>query len=265
MPTLDELLQNEILTPEQKEARVAEVLAGTMPGALRQYGQTSQAQNEAAFGKGMGLSTWNAYQQALNSLMEAEGAGKIRNDARTSVDAAQRAALGNAVSYATAERNRAANTAASNQSADIQRKGLAQQKSLAGQSMLFSGLSGLGGGVANIGMRTFGPEIKSGLKGLFGGAGTPGAPKSPATESAPNVEMPYGAGIDQDTAAGPEFGASFPSGLDLYGSETSLPSFGGDYSLDVAPLSFDFGGDQWSGLDALLMGAYDDPYRFAEY
>src|SRR5262245_42003923 len=99
MASLEDLLGQNLsagmMTPEQQAARVQQIVGASAPELMRKYGQTAQQINEGAFGRGMGLSTYNAYQQALNDLMEREGMGKIQNDAQTQVDAAQRAAVTN--------------------------------------------------------------------------------------------------------------------------------------------------------------------------
>jgi hypothetical protein len=254
--TLDDLIaglpqsmSNQILTPEQQRAQVEQQVGAAMPENLRQYGQLAQQQNEAAFGKGMGLSTWNAYQQALNSMNQTEAAGQIRQNAENAMRQAQQAAIGNAASYATSERNRAtqANLAASqNASADArQRAQLAAAGKGQTQGQIFSGLGGLAGGVGRYALSKegFGPELKGAaqsgynkLAGLFGGPKTEQAPDMAKTNEMSSEMAPASGGYNAPSS----FEASYPSGLNFSGGGTDLPAYGGGYSFDTP--SYDYSG-----------------------
>jgi hypothetical protein len=231
-------MQQQILTPEQQQARLQDYLNAANPEILRQYGQTSQQQNEAAFGKGMGLSTWNAYQQALNTLNQNEALNRARVEGQSAIDSAQRAAIGNAANYASNEMGR-------QQQAQMNRSNQRQATSFQNRNMLYGGLGGLAqGGLATVARdltRPAGQASSLGsaydrIKGLFGGGESPAAPNAPDMTNPPPVN--YGNAGDMSLANAsptvdytpPDLSPSFGGGYDFGGfnPQIQIP----DFSLD---------------------------------
>lgn len=236
MASLEDLLNQQILSPEQRQAKVESAVANAMPENLRRYGQLAQQQNESTFGKGLGLSTYNAYMNALNSMNQSEAAGQIRQNAENAVTQAQNAAIGNAASYATAEKNRAAQQQMAANQNTVQRQLMKQHGAQQTSGQIFQGLGGLAGGAIGGGARMFQPEIKGGLQSLYGKAF--GQPASPTTEQAPNIgggaEVPGGTGAAGDMNAA-NSSAYTPPSFDFSGGggAPSMPSYGGSAAYDM--------------------------------
>lgn len=211
------LLGQAISSPAEQQTSINDIMAANAPEALRKYGTTAQQIAESNFGRGMGLSSYNAYQQALNTLMQQEGMNKMQLDAKNQVDAAQRAAVGNAVNYATSEKNRA-----------MQARQIDAQKSTQLRGALIGGLGNLGAGTAGVLSRDLmRPEgqpssvgraydrLKAGM-----GFGKPGAPdlKTPGEGMGGTFE-----GEGQGPTSAPyEFSntSPYPSNLSLSGPDS---------------------------------------------
>jgi len=263
--TLDDLIaglpqnmSNQILTPEQQQARVQQSVAAATPEMLRQYGQTGQQQAESDFGRGMGLSTYAAYKQALNTMMQNEAGAKIQNDAQNAVNQAQQAAIGNAASYATSERNRASqagmNTENNAARAAMQRQAARAQGSAQNKNMLFQGLGGLASGGAGMVTKSLGPEIQGGIKGGYNKlAGLFGGPK---TEQAPDMAALRAGAADEAKAyeypPAPSYGDGGGGGFELpsYDFAPQMGDGGGGYDFNMPEI--DWGGGADMSLDQLL-------------
>lgn len=249
---LPQNLSDQILTPEQSQARVQQQVAAMAPEILRQYGQTAQQQNEAAFGKGMGLSTWNAYQQALNTLMQNEAIGKLGIESQNAVDAAQRAAVGNAANYASSEMNRQAQA----QQARAQRN---QATSLQNRSMIYQGLGGLAGGGLGLLGRTFQPEIQKGLRGLAGLGGG-----KPETEPNPSIGAGTGPLPSENAVPSPDY-PSLGGNMGF-----SLEPGGGVSAPDIGSSGYNYGGTDYTdfnwpdlSLGGLLQTTFDPQWDWS--
>ena len=264
-PTLDDLvaqlppqLGQAMRTPEELEAYRQMILQGTMPEALRQYGEGAQRVAESNFGRGMGLSSYNAYQQALQSLMESEGAAKIQLAAQQQAEAAQRAAVGNAMSYATSERNRAqqASEGAANRAnaQQMQRRGIkaGQQGQMMGQ--IYGGAAGAAGGlVGTLAKDLMRPEGESSAIGRAGGRLMD---LIPGSGDAKQVEPASGLGAGNIRAE--EYSApqvQLPaSAFDAAEGGYEMPSFESP-NFDLSSLFQDFDWNQvapnydWSNMD----------------
>jgi hypothetical protein len=253
--SLDDLITgaygNMIRTPDQLAARKQEILNATLPEYLRKFGQTTQAQNEASFGRGMGLSTYNAYQQALNTLMQNEGAANIENQAQQGVDQAQRAAVADAAGYVNADKNRAAqqSIAAGNQTVARQLQKMRGNQAV--QSGLIGGAANIGSGVGGMAAKSLlskggsgntpgemWQNLKANLNDLTGSGATPAYPEigssAGASEMAANPGA-YNAPTFDTSAVSPE--SSFP-GFDMsqWGSSGSDALTYGGPGLDLSSL-----------------------------
>lgn len=255
MATLDDLINsgyaNMIRSPEQMAARKQEVVDATLPEYLRKYGTTTQDQLESAFGRGMGLSTWNAQQMALRQLMESEGAANIENQAQTQIEQAQRAAIADAAAYRNAGANRAQAAANAQTQATVARQLSKARGSQANQAQLVQGLTGLGAGVGGLTLRALmakpGSEgspqsIWANAKGNLGF----GPDQAPSPQAPPALDLP-------ETGIGA--GDTYIPPLDLRSSYESTnfdtPSFG-DMNFDTpAYTTSDYGSWGYS-LDDLL-------------
>lgn len=180
MATIDSLaarlpadLEALLMDPTQQAAYEQQLVDRARGDIMEQGGNEARRVGEAYFGRGMGLSSLNAYAQGQVQGQIADALSKARLDANTNMMAAQRAALGQAANYVNAERGR-------QQQASQFNKQMKQQKSIANQNMLYGGLGGLAGGLAKGAGMMFAPEIKKGLQGLFSGTGAPGG------------QLPYG-------------------------------------------------------------------------
>jgi hypothetical protein len=149
-PTLQDLINQlpgtlgqGIMSPEEQAAEVQRITSATLPEALRKYGTTAQQIAESNFGRGFGLSSYNAYQQALNTLMQQEGTANIQNQAQQSVDAAQKSAVANAASYANAGQNR-------QQQSDMQKHQIAASNAAQNKQAIIGGLGNVGIGAAGM-------------------------------------------------------------------------------------------------------------------
>jgi hypothetical protein len=233
MPTLDDLItqgyQNLILTPEQRQARIDAIAAPRLAQSQREAAARAQQQNENSFGRGMGLSTWNAYQQALNQLMENEGEGHIRTEAQTAVDTAQREALAAAAANQNAINNRNAQMQMSAQNATVQRQLAKTRGTQANQAGLMQGLMGAGGGVGSLALRSLmsGPDARGNtpwqnFKNNIGWG------QNPAIEAAPNggngtpgttaTTTPGGGDMNLTGSTGMGGGSTIPTWSDSIGN-----------------------------------------------
>ena len=216
---------------------------GGLPLEEALYQRQAQAEREATFGRGLGISS-----------VTRDALAKARMDAAMAAQNAQLAALGQAAGVTQQNANRA-------QQASQFDRTMKQQKSLANQQMLASGLAGGVGAAANLGGLIFAPEIRKGLRGLFG-AGTPGTqPGAPGlTEGGPlqTAGLPS-AGAMEDYAqvsplsslVGPNLFSGFDQSFAV--PDLSVPDFSGfDQSFDLSglfdydPLAFDWSQMGWT-------------------
>lgn len=153
-------------------------------------GNEAQRVSEAAFGRGMGLSSLNAYAQGQVEQARSKALAQARVDANQAAMQAQRAALGQAAQYATAMHGQ-------QQQADQFRKSQAQQKSLENQKMIYGALGGLGGAAMKGAGYVFGDDIKKGLRGMLGGLGG----GSTAQGGPSSASLPWGSNDYQDPMA----------------------------------------------------------------
>jgi hypothetical protein len=224
------------------------ISSGGLPTADALYQQQAQADRENTFGRGLGIST-----------VTRDALAKARVDATLAAQNAQLAALGQAAGIQQGAANRA------QQESQFSRQ-LGQQKSLANQQMLASGLGAGVGALGGLAGASFGPEIRSGARGLFGlkplstdarlsgggGATTPGGVTPTAApdmiSGAGGPSLPDLGSIPNLTT--PDFGGSlntpdFSSGFDLGGPSTSFDLSG---LFDAAsPAAFSPGYD-WSQI-----------------
>ena len=249
-PTLQDLiaqlpptLGQGLMSPAEQQAEIDRITAATMPAALRKYGDTAQQIAERYMARMQGSGSYDAYQQALNTLMQQEGTAQIQNQAKQSVDAAQRAAVGNATNYATSEQNRASQEA-------NQRRQIAAQRSGQNKAAIIAGLGNLGGGtaatLARDLMRPEGEKSRLGLagerlKGYLGFGGTPeqtsgylGNTEVPSYDlNAGKTDFGTGNLSDYSTTPTTNFGTGSISDYNLYPSGYDIPKLQlPEFSLD---------------------------------
>lgn len=140
-----------------RDALGSTIQTGGLPLEEALYRRQAQSELESGFGKGLGIST-----------VTRDALAKARTDAALAAQSAQLSALGQAAGVAQQELNRGQQAGQFQQSLGLQKKALGQQRDIANQNLLATGL-GLGlGGLAQVGGRVFGPEITKGLRGLAG-------------------------------------------------------------------------------------------------
>jgi hypothetical protein len=205
----------------------------------RQGGDRAQQISENAFGRGLGLSTVNAYSQAENQRAQKEAISKARVDASTAARSAQLSALAQAAGVAQQEANRG-----------MQHKAIKAQQQMNDDKMLAGGLTALGGAGLGLGMKAFGPEAINGIRGFaglnpmyntgspsFSGGGLVQSPGASMTDSplSFNASSPIDFSMPQA-----DFGGGALSDLGDFSASTSfVPDFG------------DFMSQPTMGLDAL--------------
>jgi multidrug efflux pump subunit AcrA (membrane-fusion protein) len=196
-----------------------------------------QAAQEQLFGRGLGLSTL----QGEIERQRADALAQARRDAFLASQQASLSALAQAAQHQTQQQSLAQRAQESKQAVKSAREG---QWTGAG--------AGLGAAALGTAGRIYGPDIKSGLAGLFGRGATlgqvPGLPTAgtPMAQAA-NVPLP----ISPITA--PETG--MPSaGLGFGDADFGVPDTGFDFNFDAPPMSipeFDY-----SGLESLFNFGY---------
>lgn len=234
MPSLEELLNTGL---------GGIIQGGGLPTEEALYNRQAQAEREASFGRGLGISS-----------VTRDALAKARLDAALAAQQAQLAALGQAASVTQGNANR------TQQESQFSRN-LKQQKSIASDQMLMSGIGAGAGALTGLAGATFGPEIRSGLRGLFrlpplrqdmpgGGTGVNGVPAGtmPASETPTMPQFDLGAG----SGGGPDL-----SQLGDYQLPTT--SFG---SQDFSVPAYDFGG---LDLNLDLSGLFDSTYDSSSY
>jgi hypothetical protein len=141
MPSLEELLQSGLGGIIQNQgAPLEEDL----------YQRQAQAERESTFGRGLGISS-----------VTRDALAKARMDAALAAQQAQLAALGQAAGITQGAANRA------QQESQFSRN-LKQQKDMANTQMIAQGVGAGAGALAQLGGAAFGPEIRGGLRGMFG-------------------------------------------------------------------------------------------------
>jgi hypothetical protein len=180
----------------------------------REAGNSTQAALENAFARGVGtapagatagmgpggtggpgLSSITAYNASLIEQARAKAIAQASLNADSQVQAAQRAALGEAAGYVNAQNARA------QQESQFSRN-LSAQKSMHNQNMLMQGLGGLAGGALKAGGYAFGPAIKGAAGKMFGSE----AGKADQEQASPYPTNPLTAG--QYQTAGPGEGVA---------------------------------------------------------
>src|SRR5690242_3922719 len=240
MATLDELIQQSLAQLVQQGGGPTEqALFNRSAGDIQTaYQNNAQQIAENTFARGLGISDIAAHLQAENLKNQAAAVEKARQDAFLGGQQAQLSALGQAAAITQGEANRA-------QQAALQKRALSAQRGMANTQMLAQGLAGGVGALGNVAGLAYGPEIRSGLRGIFGlhtpsltsptrpGAGElmPGAAGGPAISPLPDMSMPTSAA---PTLGGLSSGATFeaPSW-----SAPSLPSTSVDLSSYVPSFS----------------------------
>jgi hypothetical protein len=264
MATLDSLtgripmdLEALLMDPAQVRAMEDQLFSRAEGDIQRQAGNEAQRVSENAFGRGMGLSSVNAFAQAQNERARAEALSKARVDSNQAATAAQRAALGQAASYVTAQQQR-------QQQADQFRKSMKHQGSMNTQNLVASGLAGLTGAGLKMAGNVWGDDMRKGLKGFMNGGGG----DSPSASPSSSGPLPYAANDYQDPLAANPNAITAPeiSGGSL-GELASAPEYafdfdggGGGGGMELDPGDFDLGGDWGGGTD--LWALLNDDWSF---
>jgi len=213
------------------------ISSGGLPTADALYQQQAQADRENTFGRGLGIST-----------VTRDALAKARVDATLAAQNAQLAALGQAAGIQQGAANRA------QQESQFSRQ-LGQQKSLANQQMLASGLGAGVGALGGLAGAAFGPNNRSGLRGAFGMGPLKGDPENRSESMLPMDQRPnVPAAADTIGAAG---GPSTPGLADLGTPDfsTSAPNF--DTNFDLGSPSFDLSGLFDASMPAAFSPGYD--------
>src|SRR5690348_5450491 len=260
MATLDELIQQSLAQLVQQGGGPTEqALFNRSAGDIQTaYQNNAQQIAENTFARGLGISDIAAHLQAENLKNQAAAVEKARQDAFLGGQQAQLSALGQAAAITQGEANRA-------QQAALQKRALSAQRGMANTQMLAQGLAGGVGALGNVAGLAYGPEIRSGLRGLFGlhtpamgsptrpgpGEGMPGgaAPTIPALTdmSAPSGGLGALAGGDIPNLTLPDFSSTWASSV-------STPS----YSFDFNP-SLDLSGLYDTSMPTLDLSSYFQP------
>jgi len=237
------------MSPAQMQAYQDAIVNAAKQNINRSAGTEAQRVSEAAFGRGMGLSTLNAYQQALIQGEQARAVAQAESQAQQATRQAQLAALGQAASYMTSQRQ------LGQQQSQFDRS-LKANKEAQMRGMIGSGLAGLAGAALKGGGYVFGDDIKKGLRGAMGlggeekpnssiyGGATAASGQGPGNVHANEpIEANLAAIAQPQTESMPDsydFGGSSPSGGGSYGDFTAYD-----------PSQFDMGGS-WGNLADLL-------------
>lgn len=247
-------LEGLIMSPAQQAAMKADLLRRSGYDIERNAKNEAQKVGEDAFGRGMGLSTLNAYYQAQVQRARDEALDKATIDSNAAVRAAQGAALGQAAQYVTAQQGRA------QQESQFGRQ-LKQQQSLNTQNLVGGGLAGLAGA----GMKTAGYVYGDKMKKALGGG-----PESPATPGAgpyAGAQAPSGQGtgdVRKAELAAPNLDAINPPAASPQLSDIASysPSLGygsgtnyGDYT-QYDPSQFDMSAGWGNLADLIDQGAF---------
>jgi len=219
------------------------ISSGGLPTADALYQQQAQADRENTFGRGLGIST-----------VTRDALAKARVDATLAAQNAQLAALGQAAGIQQGAANRA------QQESQFSRQ-LGQQKSLANQQMLASGLGAGVGALGGLAGAAFGPEIRTGLRGFAGLKGLPGDTRGAgAGGGVPGGATP-GAAPDMISGAGgpslPDLGSIPNLTTPDFGGSLNMPDLSSGFSLGGPSTSFDLSGLFDASMPAAFSPGYD--------
>lgn len=251
-------LESLIMSPAQQQAYKQNLINRAMLDINREAGNSTQAALENAFARGVGTSSGNAGQgvggtgQGLSSISaynasqieraRADAIEKAGMDAESQVQAAQRAAIGQAAGYLNAQRQRDQSAYQFNQNQKL-------QKSMNTNNMLMQGLGGLAGGALKFGGNVATPALQESFKKMFGSAAGKGdagyagpSGQGPGNVQANEQQTPFTPETSNIAAAAqvPQFDNS---PIDLtqpsYG-DYSTPSYGGYDFSSYNPADFGF-------------------------
>ena len=226
--------------PQATEDALFQRMAGDID---RTSGDAARSINENTFGRGLGLSTISRDMQADRERLREDALLKARKD---SFLASQQATLA-ALAQAATQQAREQQGNQFNQSMDMQRRNISSQRDIANNQMLAQGGGLLGGALMQLGGKTFAPEIRGGLRSLFGADKQGGAPVTAGETAAPDATV----NIGSDYA---------PTVGDLPMADFEIPDF--DINEDYAAMP-DLGGlDALAGFDPF---AGYDPYNAYDY
>ena len=261
MPTLQDLINDSLAQLVQAGGGPTELalFQRSIGDIENSYKNNAQAISENMFSRGLGISDIAAHLQAENLKNQAAAVEKARQDAFLGGQQAQLAALGQAAGITQSEANRAF-------AAAQQKRALSAQQSTQNKQLLAQGLAGGVGALGNVAGLAYGPEIRSGLRGLFGlhtpslggptrpgpGEGMPGG-AAPTIPALPDMSGPSGglgalAGGDIPNLTLPDFSSAFST------SSASTPS----YSFDFNP-SLDLSGLYDTSMPSLDLSSYFQP------
>lgn len=186
------------------------IQSGGLPTEDALFARQQAAVKPTLYGRGLGISS--VMQDAL---------AKARVDATLAAQQAQLSALGQAASISQSNLNRQQQQSQFEANLGQRNKELGQQKSLANQQMLASGLGAGAGAALNVGGMVFAPQIRKGLQSLFGSEST----TTPGTTN----DMPIKA-------------AGLPSLSDTLDASGGMPDFSSSLpDISVPDLNLDFG------------------------
>lgn len=234
-----------VLTDAQRQ-QYQDTLMNAMRAEIeRSSGNQFRQGMENTFGRGLGLSTVSRDFATEQGRLRDETLTKALRDATVAARQAQMAALGQASAYDLGLKRQALAQRGQEQGERQFNVGQRNARSMQGNQLLVQGLGGLVGTGSRVAGQVYGPEIKSGLKGLFGG----GRPEIPA---------PGG----PDSLLGPEAGAPEYTPPEMFGAAEGgsyMPDYGSPYDFDpgaMPQVNTDYSFPDWtegmSGLEALI-------------
>jgi hypothetical protein len=253
MPSLDQLVQEALAGLVQQGGQPTEnaIFGATEQDIQGQAGDQARAAMENTFGRGLGTSTISGNLLGEIEKARADALAKARANAVLGSQSAQLSALGQAASVAQQQLNRGQQASQFQQSLDAAKRGQNIAQSNANKQLLAGGL-GMGvGALGNLAGRTFGNEIRGGLRSAAGLNDGPVSPMGGREMMLPQGSAPFQVGsIDvPDLASSGAFGFG----------DFSMPDLAGGGGFDMP--SFDAGGDLFSsglfdlgGLTDLDMG-----------
>lgn len=220
-----------------------DALYGRMAGDIdRESADAARSINENTFGRGLGLSTISRDMQADRERLRGDALGKARTDAFLASQQATLAALAQAAGVDARRQQMQQQDQQFRASLNSRDDAMSAQRSIANNQMLAQGGGLLGGALAGLAGKTFAPEIRGGLRSLFGLNDPKGAaPTAPAVD-APAASVDIGSdytipSLDIASPSAPSF-------------DLSMPDFSlGDTTLNLGGLDALAGIDPFSGYD----------------